>query len=593
MSVIIKPGVMKYRDPTDGTYKGVDAVAERTTSEQVADINAAGVSQVAAVNAAGQAAQSIIPDQQTFTNLSNDFAPQWAANTAYAAGAYVMHDYKLYSRKTATAGDETFSASDWTLVNTGTEITNLKTQLTKYFDIDSDSALYIDNTLVKRDGTTSGSESWCASDFVNVYGAGGCEVKVGCTVYGNAAVCWYNKDKTLMGYISSDNCSDYGITASTDFQEISFVLPTGAAYIRCCALKTTIGNNSMFVFAGAFNDSALVKSIQATGDENAENVDNIKNFIGPIQWKNKVNPDEITESAYIRASDGKLIDNNNYNNATGYIYLEPNTKYYVGEILMNNNNAFYTTPSENTFVSNPDVTLEYSGDPAWYGTITTGNTGYYFRGTIGKNRSNPYLSSYASTYLPYGIVTLDDEIPDIKVKGKILILGDSISSDAYGNYKKWVTVLKERGDLPSDVTNSSQHASGFVARYNNQPNDFISRMEGIVDKSSYDMVIVFGGINDYIQNIPLGGEEGETDKTVYFKPAVDYFFDYLINNFTQARICVLLPLRTYNVYPNTAGNKQEVYAQYIHDVAKSYCLPVLNLTEESGFCPFITSFKNM
>lgn len=102
---------------------------------------------------------------------------------------------------------------------------------------------------------------------------------------------------------------------------------------------------------------------------------------------------------------------------------------------------------------------------------------------------------------------------------------------------------------------------------------------------------MFGGINDYIQNVPLG-ESGQ-DKTVYFKPAVDYFFNYLIENFTQARICVLLPLRTYNIYPNTTGNKQEVYINYIHEVAKYYCLPVLNLTEESGFCPFINTFKNM
>ncbi len=73
---------------------------------------------------------------------------------------------------------------------------------------------------------------------------------------------------------------------------------------------------------------------------------------------------------------------------------------------------------------------------------------------------------------------------------------------------------------------------------------------------------------------------------------MDYFFTYLIQNFTQARIAVLSPLRTYNVYKNTAGVYRTAYADYIRSVAKSYCLPVLNLTEESGFCPFVEAFRN-
>ncbi len=179
---------------------------------------------------------------------------------------------------------------------------------------------------------------------------------------------------------------------------------------------------------------------------------------------------------------------------------------------------------------------------------------------------------------------------------KVLVLGDSVSADAYGNYAKWVTVLRDEGFFPSDVLNNSQHATGFVARYTGDSadaqNDFIDRITAVTDKSSYDLVVVFGGINDYIQSIPLGGGTGETDRDTYFKPAVDYFFTYLIQNFTQARIAVLSPLRTYNVYKNTAGVYQTAYADYIRSVAKSYCLPVLNLTEESGFCPFVETFRN-
>lgn len=182
---------------------------------------------------------------------------------------------------------------------------------------------------------------------------------------------------------------------------------------------------------------------------------------------------------------------------------------------------------------------------------------------------------------------------------KVLVLGDSISTDAYGNYTKWVTVLKNNGFFPSDVLNSSQHATGFVAQYTGEGqsnNDFIDRITAVADKDSYDLVIVFGGINDYIQNIQMG--ESEQDKDTYFKPAVDYFFEYLVKNFTQARLVVLSPLRTHNIWKNTAGGSQTTghyqteYADYIREVAKKYCLPVLNLTEESGFCPFVDEFKN-
>lgn len=181
---------------------------------------------------------------------------------------------------------------------------------------------------------------------------------------------------------------------------------------------------------------------------------------------------------------------------------------------------------------------------------------------------------------------------------KVLVIGDSISADYYGNYTKWVTMLVEDGFFPStNTTNDSIHATGFVAKYTaddpNADNDFLTRIEAVSNKETYDLVIIFGGINDFIHSVPMGGSDGETDTKTYFKPAVDYFFDYLVNNFTQARIVVLSPLRTYNPYPNQVSAKQEEYTAYIREVAKSYCLPILNLSEESGFMPFNDTFSNM
>jgi len=176
---------------------------------------------------------------------------------------------------------------------------------------------------------------------------------------------------------------------------------------------------------------------------------------------------------------------------------------------------------------------------------------------------------------------------------KVLVLGDSISTDYYGNYPKWVSVLIEQGFLPANTTNDSIHATGFVAEYTAEgdvDNFFLNRLQAVADKDSYDLVVIFGGINDFIQGIPMGESGG--DSSTCFIPAVDAFFEYLVNQFTGSRIVVLSPLRTHNESANTAGHNQTEYAEYIRRTAKKYCLPVLNLTEESGFYPFNETFKN-
>lgn len=240
-----------------------------------------------------------------------------------------------------------------------------------------------------------------------------------------------------------------------------------------------------------------------------------------------------------------------------------------------------TTPLEYVFWNNG----AYVGKITWAEISESWETGFAFD-EVGINFSWGWGSVGAGVVISLTAVAA--------AFTKVLVLGDSISADYYGSYPKWVTALMEDGFFPTDTTNDSIHATGFVAEYTAEgdvDNNFLNRIEAVADKDTFDLVVVFGGINDYIQNIPLGESGG--DKTANFIPAVDYFFEYLVNNFSQAKIVVLSPLRTYNVYANTAGHFQTEYADYIRQTAKNYCLPVLNLTEESGFCPFNDTFKAM
>ncbi|MBQ2926981.1 MAG: SGNH/GDSL hydrolase family protein [Oscillospiraceae bacterium] len=240
---------------------------------------------------------------------------------------------------------------------------------------------------------------------------------------------------------------------------------------------------------------------------------------------------------------------------------------------------YFTTPMEYIFWNNGS----YAGKKSWAEISEDWKVDFEFD-EVGINFSWGWDYVGKDTIVRLSIAIADFE--------KVLVLGDSISTDYYGAYPKWVTVLTEEGFFPASTTNDSIHATGFVAEYTgegNADNNFLNRLEAVPEKDSYDLVVVFGGINDYIQGIPMGEVGG--DRTVSFIPAVEYFFDYLVNHFSQAKIAVLSPLRTYNLEPNAAGHVQTEYADYIRQTAQKYCLPVLNLTEESGFRPFNAVFR--
>ncbi len=240
----------------------------------------------------------------------------------------------------------------------------------------------------------------------------------------------------------------------------------------------------------------------------------------------------------------------------------------------------FTTPMEYLFWKDGS----YAGKKTWAELSENWTVDFNFD-EVGINFSWgwSYLTTDVVVKLGVVVATFD----------KVLVLGDSISADYYGNYPKWVTVLKEEEFFPTETTNDSIHATGFVAQYTAEgaaDNDFLHRMEAVTGKENYDLVVVFGGINDYIQNVPMGESGG--DAAAAFVPAVEQGFAYLVNNFPQARIVAISPLRTYHSGVNTQGHTQMEYAQVIRDAAKALCIPVLNLTEGSGFCPFNEVFKN-
>ena len=204
----------------------------------------------------------------------------------------------------------------------------------------------------------------------------------------------------------------------------------------------------------------------------------------------------------------------------------------------------------------------------------------------------------ASFYVPFykqlssGIRIKDKTLYDKKV----LIVGDSISTgdsslklyagEKYGGYNKWVDALIDEGFFNESLTrNDSIHATGYVAKVSTFGDcDYVSRLKSIQNPTEYDYVFITGCYNDWIHDVPLDT----------FKTAVNTFYDYLVNNFTQAKILVSNSLKSFRCgYANNNGNYQNEYNDYIKEVARKYSLPFFDLYYDSGFCPEVLVYRNM
>ncbi len=508
-----------------------------------------------------EAAVATIPP--TYTALMASIAPTYSSSALYGVGSYAWYNGSLYRCITAITTAEAWTAAHWTAAVLGDDVGDLKSAL--YSDI---SLNWTDGKFISDVGTEYDSDLFSLSNPIPV--SPQTTAKIITDIQGSAVICVKDENGNTVQHVNG--------TSGVKPYEITFVNGAANMFISCYkANKAKASVSPLYV------SDSLTNFINKNGSSIAR----------------PVKSDEVIDG-HLLTKDGYIAETQQWE-TSDYIPVYPSDSLTLVCYLYGNGAVvFYDSDKNVLFGIDGNNASEYGTTASYiaYRIVNLNDVSNvaFVRFSAWKNykRVTGCVVSYSAPWKKHAEQLLGRSGETYADK-KVLVIGDSISSDAYGNYKKWVTNLIDEGKLKlSNTTNSSQHATGFVARYSSQtPDDFITRLEAITNKSKYDLVIVFGGINDYIQNVPLGGEDGETDKTVYFKPAVDYFFNYLVENFTQARICVLLPLRTYNIYPNTAGNKQEVYAQYIYDVAKSYCLPVLNLTEESGFCPFNDTFKQM
>lgn len=114
-----------------------------------------------------------------------------------------------------------------------------------------------------------------------------------------------------------------------------------------------------------------------------------------------------------------------------------------------------------------------------------------------------------------------------------------------------------------------------------------------------DYITFWAGINDFMAAEPpdLGDMDSERVRGSTVYGSLHYICRSLIEAHPAARILFMTPMRiVYGGFDesnqtNAKGNTLEDYARAIHDVCGYYGIPVLDLLNESGICPYIDAHK--
>ena len=125
---------------------------------------------------------------------------------------------------------------------------------------------------------------------------------------------------------------------------------------------------------------------------------------------------------------------------------------------------------------------------------------------------------------------------------------------------------------------------------------FVERLDGI--DADADVYVLFGGVNDFSRNVPLG-QMGSAD-THEFYGALDYLVRGITARSPEARLVVMTPCKTSGIVAkdipgsfeeNHLGLTQAPYAAAVREVADRYSLPVIDLYAGSGVSPFLPEHR--
>ena len=180
----------------------------------------------------------------------------------------------------------------------------------------------------------------------------------------------------------------------------------------------------------------------------------------------------------------------------------------------------------------------------------------------------------------------------------VTCLGDSITqgdSGEGGLIPSYVPRMQKW--LQTNPTNAGLGGSKITPMSDDKGSSFVGRMESIQDQ---DVVTIFGGINDFQWNAPLGKMSDSNDNPTTFYGALKDIVTTLSKNNPKAKLMFITPMKTtkfqYHTFDengelmkNANGNTQLDYVNAIKQVADYYSIPVLDMYSCSNYSPYLPS----
>ncbi len=181
---------------------------------------------------------------------------------------------------------------------------------------------------------------------------------------------------------------------------------------------------------------------------------------------------------------------------------------------------------------------------------------------------------------------------------KVCFLGDSITEGAGVGIKenRYTDVFKritDIGEMKNYGIGGTRIAKQITVKEESEYwdiNSFSERFNQMDDDA--DIVVVFGGTNDYGHGDAPFGTEDDRDMTTYCG-ACHYLMSGLIKKYPKSTIVFMTPIHreNENVLNESNGLNLKAYVDVIKNTANYYSIPVLDLYAVGGIYPDIAEHK--
>lgn len=296
----------------------------------------------------------------------------------------------------------------------------------------------------------------------------------------------------------------------------------------------------------------VLKGLADAGNAQISQLSDVSNLLDGTTW---------TTGEYANVSTGAIGTSASFMR-TDYIPIDPTKSYlYIKGFNVGSNGCFYT--SAKAFISG--ITTN--------GRIAIPSNAAYFLGSASVSISAAAACSVR--YVNIGNLyerTYSEQLAYNPYRGALAsFLGDSIT-EAVSIAYPYHAVIKDCLQL-GKVNNAGSSGTSISASNGvSASGSFTNRYSNI--NNAVNLVVVFGGTNDYGGNTPMGTIADTTD--ISFYGALRVLCEGLINKFLGQKIVFITPIHRSVETANSVGKTLTDYRNAIIEVCSLYGIPTID-----------------